>query len=431
MKKEVATDGSVNTIIVASCVCGGRCCLAKASCLDGTPSIPLVYDVMGRRTAITRSGSMMSETRTDCYGYNDRNELVSETTESVATRPLVLQRQGGWNFFYTHDMRPRRRRRVARRSVATEPRSGRKRPRNKNVSDVVSFQQARGVPAHYEYAPFGAVTAATTNTAFTAFNVAETNPYRFSSEYSDDTLGLVYYNYRHCDPVMGRWLNRDFSEVLSVAGLYVFCMSNPLVFYDQLGTKLPSLQKTIAEQCCENGVMVDKVKVYVVNRDATNSNDSKSHLDLVLPELGLVGYFGEGGGCCGKIGFGMTGHLNIGNDWCSGNTARKEYLRWHISYICEIKVCPAEAKKMEETALKIHDDSGTFNYVGHNCSTVGCEIISAGKQKSGGISGIDSPQNLINQIKEKYGATCYTGYTLAGNGSDGGLDPSNITIMRK
>ena len=51
--------------------------------------------------------------------------------EQITTRPLV------WNFstfqpfntstyYYTHDMRPRRRRRVARRSVATEPRSGRK-----------------------------------------------------------------------------------------------------------------------------------------------------------------------------------------------------------------------------------------------------------------------------------------------------------------
>ena len=51
--------------------------------------------------------------------------------EKITTRPLV------WNFstfqpfntstsYYTHDMRPRRRRRVARRSVATEPRSGRK-----------------------------------------------------------------------------------------------------------------------------------------------------------------------------------------------------------------------------------------------------------------------------------------------------------------
>ena len=34
-------------------------------------------------------------------------------------------------------MRPRRRRRVARRSVATEPRSGRKRPRERNFENGV------------------------------------------------------------------------------------------------------------------------------------------------------------------------------------------------------------------------------------------------------------------------------------------------------
>ena len=85
-----------------------------------------------------------------------------DPTEPVATRPLWVQRPAGsYNFFYFHDG-------------------------NKNVSELVSYQSARGVPAHYEYAPFGAVTAAITNTAFTAFNVAETNPFRFSSEYAKE-----------------------------------------------------------------------------------------------------------------------------------------------------------------------------------------------------------------------------------------------------
>ncbi len=33
-------------------------------------------DALGRRTEIARSGTAMSETRTDAYGYNDRNELI-------------------------------------------------------------------------------------------------------------------------------------------------------------------------------------------------------------------------------------------------------------------------------------------------------------------------------------------------------------------
>ena len=329
-----------------------------------------------------------------------------DPTEPVATRPLWMQRVSGtYNFFYFHDG-------------------------NKNVSELVSYQTSRGVPAHYESAPFGALTAATTNTAFTAFDVAEVNPYRFSSEYADYVLGLVCYNYRGYNPIAGRWICRDLREDLSVAGLYVFCASNPLKYYDHLGLRLPSLSEADTEKCCENGVMVEKVKVYVVNRDATNSNDADSHLDLVLPNLGLVGYFGSGGGYCGKMGFRMSGHLNIGNDWCSGDTAREHYLRSYKSYICEIKVCPSAAKKMEEMAKSIHNDGGTFNFIGNNCSTVGCQILGAGDSQLNGISGIDSPQNLINQLKRKYKATCYTGYTYARKKDDGGLDPSIITITR-
>ena len=35
------------------------------------------YDAIGRRIEIARSGSAMSESRTDSYGYNIRNELTS------------------------------------------------------------------------------------------------------------------------------------------------------------------------------------------------------------------------------------------------------------------------------------------------------------------------------------------------------------------
>ena len=60
---------------------------------------------------------------------------IWDPSEPVATRPLWMQRVSGtYNFFYFHDG-------------------------NKNVSELVSYQAARGVPAHYEYAPFGAVTA--------------------------------------------------------------------------------------------------------------------------------------------------------------------------------------------------------------------------------------------------------------------------------
>ena len=143
---------------------------------------------------------------------------IWDPSEPVATRPLWMQRVSGtYNFFYFHDG-------------------------NKNVSELVSYQAARGVPAHYEYAPFGAVTAVVTNTAITAFNVAATNPYRFSSEYADDALGLVYYNYRHYEPMMGRWLSRDPREERIMHGLYDYCANNSITAVDCLGLKKKSLR---------------------------------------------------------------------------------------------------------------------------------------------------------------------------------------------
>lgn len=56
--------------------------------------------------------------------------------------------------------------------------------------------------AGYRYAPFGAVVQA-------VGACVAMNPFRFSSEYADDELGLVYYNYRHYNPLDGRWVNRD------------------------------------------------------------------------------------------------------------------------------------------------------------------------------------------------------------------------------
>lgn len=190
----------------------------------GSTNITMKFDRMGRRVEYveTVNGSTNTHHRFVYDGYlcvqclngaaNNAVELAFgwDPTESVATRPLWIQRVSGtYNFFYFHDG-------------------------NKNVSDLVSYQTARGVPAHYEYAPFGAVTAATTNTAFTAFNVADTNPYRFSSEYADDALGLVYYNYRHYNPLDGRWCGFD-SQNNSLDNLYLFCINQPTILIDNNG----------------------------------------------------------------------------------------------------------------------------------------------------------------------------------------------------
>ena len=123
-----------------------------------------------------------------------------DLTEPVATRPLFTQRGTGYKFFYTYDG-------------------------NKNVSEMVHFEQRNGIAAHYDYAPFGAVTRAISASAVAENTFTTDNPFRFSSEYHDDTLGLVYYrerertfhgHYRHYNPIDGRWLQCDFLESKSL-----------------------------------------------------------------------------------------------------------------------------------------------------------------------------------------------------------------------
>ena len=141
-------------------------------------------------------------------GTSATNRFVWDPTEPVATRPLV------WNYstlqpfnvstcYYAHDG-------------------------NKNVSELVSASDG-SISAHYEYAPFGEV-------ILSSGDLALANPFRFSSEYSDDTLSLVYYNYRHYDSRDGRWMGRDRLDDVGYAILtYNWCLNSPLIWLDVHG----------------------------------------------------------------------------------------------------------------------------------------------------------------------------------------------------
>ena len=71
---------------------------------------------------------------------------------------------------------------------------------NGNVTELVDTNGA--IVARYEYDPYG-------NAITTEGTEARSNPFRFSTKYTDDETGLVYYGYRFCHPELGRWINRD------------------------------------------------------------------------------------------------------------------------------------------------------------------------------------------------------------------------------
>lgn len=57
----------------------------------------------------------------------------------------------------------------------------------------------------------------------------------WSSEYYDDTVGLIFYNYRCYNPLDGRWLSRDPIGEEGGANLYAFVGNDPLNSVDLLG----------------------------------------------------------------------------------------------------------------------------------------------------------------------------------------------------
>ena len=151
------------------------------------------YDHMGRRRTknaqrFVYDGYLQIANLHSPTPTQNSNYYIWDCTERVATRPLSWIRANS-SAFYTHDG-------------------------NKSVSEVVDVEGS--VSAHYEYAPFGAVISQLGSTA-------AANPWRFSSESAEDDTATVYYNYRHYEPVMGRWTSRDPLNVCIPVARYVFC----------------------------------------------------------------------------------------------------------------------------------------------------------------------------------------------------------------
>ncbi len=95
--------------------------------------------------------------------------------------------------------------------------------------NVMSYHDNDGTTvAAYEYDPFG-------RTIEAHGPMASEFPYRFSTKYTDDETGLVYYGYRFYKPDLGRWLNRDPIGEVGGLNLYVFIKNSSLYHIDYLG----------------------------------------------------------------------------------------------------------------------------------------------------------------------------------------------------
>ena len=190
--------------------------------------IEMSFDRLGRRVWMRESegDTVTKEERFVYDGYlcvqrldatqNNavRTEFVWDPTEPVATRPLAMRAKNwGLNLFYSHDG-------------------------NKNVSEVFYHAPQNGIAAHYDYAPFGAIIRTSSATRVTNRDLISENPFRFSSEYHDAPLSLVYYNYRHYQTYVGRWCTREPLEEMASFGIYGFVRNNPIGLIDIYGLVL-------------------------------------------------------------------------------------------------------------------------------------------------------------------------------------------------
>ena len=74
-------------------------------------------------------------------------------------------------------------------------------------------------------------------------------PVQWSSEFNDEELGLVYYIYRHFNPLMGRWIGRDMLEKYHlIMNLYSY-NSNKVAAIDTLGLE--------TQTCCPKEIIAD------------------------------------------------------------------------------------------------------------------------------------------------------------------------------
>ena len=126
-----------------------------------------------------------------------------DPSQPVATRPLAIQKGGTW-YTYGYDI-------------------------TKNVCEL--FNTSGNLSKYYGYTPFGAVSSSS----------GTNQPFQWSSEVYDSELGLVYYNYRHYSPTLGRFLSRDPIQEQGGLNLYAFVKNNPVVKWDLLGRAIPQL----------------------------------------------------------------------------------------------------------------------------------------------------------------------------------------------
>ncbi len=217
--------------------------------------VECAYDSMGRRATkkVTVNGSITLHQRYIYRGYlqiaccdlTRTNHpclwlITWDPTQPIATRPLAIQKDGTW-FTYGWDL-------------------------TKNICEV--YGKNGYISTSYTYSPYGEVTA----------NGNTSQPIQWSSEYNDVELGLVYYNYRHYNPMVGRWQVRDY--LYDSHNDFMFNANQPNHTNDSLGLLKMTLVSSKSD--IETGLIYELLWQFQLDKPAKERSYIVQHIHKVI-----------------------------------------------------------------------------------------------------------------------------------------------------
>jgi RHS repeat-associated protein len=193
-------------------------------------TLRFAYDYMGRRIVKEVSGAsgVISERRFIYNGWN----LIAELAVSSGTFSLVRTYTWGLDIARSLTSAGGVGQLVQVADHATSKAMLATYDGNGNVAALIDgATSANGtVMAAYEYSPYGEPLRC-------EGTYAKENPFRFSTKFTDDETGLVYYGRRYYSPKEGRFIGRDPKGEKGGIHLYAFVQNNAINRWDYLGMR--------------------------------------------------------------------------------------------------------------------------------------------------------------------------------------------------
>jgi len=214
--------------------------LSSFSYNDGMQGTDFTYDTMNRRVTTRIGTDALSQMTHTAYNYDDDGCVIA----NWGTPCLVA---------YDYDDG----RMIATWSAACE------------VAYDYDDRRMIALAARYINADFETLAvqlkpcasiASTWSSISSSGTMADEFVFRFSTKYTDNETGLVYYGYRYNNPELGRWINRDPIEEEGGINLYCAMENDPILKWDILGERV--CEGRCARQCREEGIALSQFHVH-------------------------------------------------------------------------------------------------------------------------------------------------------------------------